>query len=140
MTQSYSVGDEVDSWCTKCKMELAHTIVAIVDNFPKKVKCNTCNGQHNYRPKSTESKPAGTRRAPRRLRTPEAIFNEHVAQLPENALSNSRKYSIGESYSKDEVIRHARFGTGIVLSVINDKKIEVIFESSTKLLIQNQEV
>jgi hypothetical protein len=51
MINSYSVGGDIDAWCTKCKLELGHTITALVDNLPKKVKCNTCSAQHIFRAK-----------------------------------------------------------------------------------------
>jgi len=42
-------GSEVDAWCTKCRMDLLHRIIAM--NGPKivRVECRTCNGHHNYR-------------------------------------------------------------------------------------------
>src|SRR5512132_2916008 len=43
------VGGEVDSFCTKCEMTLAHTVIAMVEGRPVKVECNTCHGVHRYR-------------------------------------------------------------------------------------------
>ena len=56
MTDNYSTGGYVDAWCTKCKMELGHTIIAMVDNMPKRVQCNTCGGKHNFRTGPSERK------------------------------------------------------------------------------------
>ena len=39
------VGSNVDSWCGKCKLMLAHTVEAMVGAQPKRVNCNTC-GAH----------------------------------------------------------------------------------------------
>ena len=36
-------GGEVDCFCTRCKMVLAHTILAMVGDRPARVKCNTCH-------------------------------------------------------------------------------------------------
>ena len=44
-----TVGGEIDAWCTSCRMNLNHRIVAIVRSTPKRVECLTCNKQHNYR-------------------------------------------------------------------------------------------
>ena len=46
------VGGEVVAFCTKCRMDLAHTIIAMDGTKPARVQCNTCNGQHNYRGKA----------------------------------------------------------------------------------------
>ena len=39
--ERYEVGRDVLSMCTKCKMELGHVIIAMIDDQPKKVKCAT---------------------------------------------------------------------------------------------------
>ena len=43
-------GGNVDSWCGKCKMLLAHTIEAMVGDRPARVHCNTCKSPHGYKP------------------------------------------------------------------------------------------
>jgi len=43
------VGGEVDAVCGRCKMTLAHTILAMVGTKPVRVQCNTCGAQHGYR-------------------------------------------------------------------------------------------
>ncbi len=43
------VGGEVDCFCTKCELTLAHTVIAMLDAQPVKVQCNTCHGVHKYR-------------------------------------------------------------------------------------------
>ena len=44
-----TAGSEIDAWCTKCRMDLLHRIVAMVRGRPKRVICMTCNSEHNYR-------------------------------------------------------------------------------------------
>ena len=58
----YTAGDEVDSKCTKCKLILAHTIVAMVGDQIARVKCNTCGGEHAYRPPPSASEATAKRR------------------------------------------------------------------------------
>ena len=60
------VGGEVDAFCTKCQLTLAHTVHAVVAGRPVKVECNTCHGVHRYRdpPGHTPTRPS--RRAPAR--------------------------------------------------------------------------
>ncbi|MDQ2643863.1 MAG: hypothetical protein M3020_08625, partial [Myxococcota bacterium] len=47
--KALSAGKEIDSWCTKCRLELGHRIVAMVGGAPKRVICLTCGSEHNYR-------------------------------------------------------------------------------------------
>src|SRR5207302_3841179 len=49
MAHVHRVGGDVDAFCTRCKMELGHTILAMVGARPVRVRCNTCGGEHNYR-------------------------------------------------------------------------------------------
>ncbi len=138
MTKNYSVSDEVEAWCTKCKLELAHTIVAVVDNLPKKVKCNTCSGQHNYKLKPAEKAKSTTKRAVRKSRSPEVQYNEHVERISGGDTSNAKKYTISGSFGVDDIIDHSKFGTGVVLSIVKTNKVEVLFKEGSRLLIQNQ--
>lgn len=43
------LGDNVDDYCIRCKLPLDHTIVAIVNDEVKKVRCCTCSFEHPYR-------------------------------------------------------------------------------------------
>ncbi len=69
MTDNYSVGGDVNAWCSKCKMELAHTIIAMVDELPKKVQCNTCSGKHNYRLKPVVKSAGKVRKTTRKTKS-----------------------------------------------------------------------
>src|SRR5262245_59704042 len=55
-TKPIKPGTEVDSWCTKCRMDLLHRIIAVHNGRIMRVECRTCGGHHNYRrPKSAIS-------------------------------------------------------------------------------------
>ena len=49
MATTHKVGGEVDAFCTRCRLTLAHTILAMVGTKLARVRCNTCNGDHAYR-------------------------------------------------------------------------------------------
>src|SRR5258708_17991440 len=52
-TKPLKPGAEVDSYCTKCRMDLLHRIIAMNNGKIIRVECRTCGGHHNYRaPKS----------------------------------------------------------------------------------------
>lgn len=144
MGNSYTVGGYAEGWCTKCRLLLGHTIIAMVDNFPARVKCNTCNSEHNFHAKEsgkgrtspkTSSKSAGSSK--KKIKTQEANYNDYASRLAGYDLSAAQKYSIGGNFKKDEIIDHFKFGVGIVLSVIQNHKIEILFKDGLKILIQN---
>jgi hypothetical protein len=135
---NYAAGDAIDAWCTKCKLELEHTIIAMVNNAPGRVQCNTCKGQHNYRAKPYDKKQQRSTSAGRKRKSPEEEYDEYMAQfLGVNPL-HAKKYSIRDNFRKNQLIDHPTFGIGIVLSIIQMNKIEILFKTGTKLLVQNQ--
>jgi len=138
MNENYQVSGYIEAWCTKCKLELGHTIVAMVDNMPKKVKCNTCEGQHIYRAKPAETNRTKLKNPTRKIRAKGAIYEEYISRLTGGDLSKARKYSLKENFQKDEILDHPTFGVGVVLSVIQAHKMEILFKDGTKLLSQNQ--
>jgi hypothetical protein len=138
MINSYSVGEDVDAWCTKCNLVLGHTIVAIVDTLPKKVKCNTCNGQHNFRAEPSGTSRTTSKGSTRKKRSKEATYEEYLSRLTGGDPANSIKYNTKGNFKKDQVINHLKFGIGVVLSVIQSNKIKILFKDGPKLLIQNQ--
>ncbi len=139
MINDYSAGEDINAWCTKCKLELGHTIIAMVDNSPKRVKCNTCNGQHNYRTKPSERNRTKLKNFTRKTKSKKINYNEYISRITDCDFPNAKKYSIKGNFEKDEIIDHPKFGTGIVLSIIKINKIEILFKDGPKLLIQNNE-
>src|SRR6266852_6391254 len=49
MAHPHRVGGDIDAFCTRCKMELGHTVLAMMGQKPVRVRCNTCGGEHKYR-------------------------------------------------------------------------------------------
>jgi hypothetical protein len=120
-------------------LELGHTIIAMVDNVPQRVKCNTCNGEHKYRTKPSAKKRAGSTADARNTRSRKANYDEQISTLTGGDLSSARKYSMKDNFTKDEIIDHPAFGIGIVLSVIQSNKMEILFKDGPRMLIQNRE-
>jgi len=52
------VGSDVEAYCTKCKLILNHSVVAMQGQKPRRVRCLTCDGEHIYRPEKPASKAA----------------------------------------------------------------------------------
>jgi hypothetical protein len=139
------VGGEVDAACGKCKMTLAHTILAMVGEKVVRVQCNTCGSPHNYK------SPAGSASAPRAPRAAASggsrakggaaavskitvTFDQLMAQKDAGA---ARRYSPKDTYAAEDVIDHPSFGFGIVTAVRSDK-VDVMFKSSEKTLVHGR--
>ena len=43
------LGDIIDDYCSRCQLLTNHSVVAIVGTEVKRVRCRTCNHEHNYR-------------------------------------------------------------------------------------------
>lgn len=132
-------GDEVDSWCTKCKLDLNHRVVAMAADTIKKVVCLTCGSQHRYRAPgsggvATKPKAAGTRRA-----TGTAARSEWGERVKGQPSSSFTAYDIATTYSEGELVRHKKFGAGYVVSVADAQKISVMFEDGPRLLAHGRQ-
>lgn len=133
-------GGEIDSMCTKCKMILAHTVIAMVGSKPVRVQCNTCGGQHNYRGATlTEAKKAIRKASTAAPHSPRVspITLSFDELLAERKTGLSKPYSPKTTFLMDEVISHPTFGVGFISEVRPDK-IEVMFRAGTKILIHGR--
>jgi hypothetical protein len=133
MPHAHRVGGDIDAFCTRCKLELGHTVLAMVGSRPVRVRCNTCGGEHNYR----GSAPARTTWVPASERAARPTVTSWEALLREKDLSNARRYSAAERYHRDEVLDHPVFGVGLVQEVRGDK-ISVAFKADVKTLVHGK--
>jgi hypothetical protein len=129
------VGGEVDTFCTRCELTLAHTVHAVVAGKPVKVECNTCRTVHRYRGAAGASaRPPAAARAPRAR--PDVVPFETL--LAGKRVAEARAYSARQSYAVDDVLDHPLFGRGFVSAVRDGGKIEVTFRSEVKLLVHGR--
>jgi hypothetical protein len=135
------VGGDIDAWCTRCKRQASHTVLAMDGGEPVRVMCASCKSQHNYRaerikPKSTGSRKrsaAAKKSAPRP--SPAGAWEQ---AKKDKDLEKLRAYNPKETYLIDQVIQHAKFGIGVVLEVRQGGKITVIFEDDTRTLVHDR--
>ncbi len=136
-------GGDVDSYCTKCRMLLGHTILAMVGNKIARVRCNTCMGEHAYKsgpPGSvTEKAPKAGRKSPApgratRTKVEHKTFEQLLANKNE---ANAKNYTPRERFTEGNLIRHPSFGLGIV-QLVRDDKIDVLFASDEKTLLHGR--
>ena len=126
------VGGNVDSWCGKCKMMLAHTIEALVGEKPARVSCNTCRSQHAYKAQPPGEGKAGTTRSPKRA------ANKYQSLLKAGESAVAKNYSPSSKYELGDVLEHPTFGRGVATAVKDGAKIEVLFETGSKTLVHGR--
>jgi hypothetical protein len=132
-----AVGSDVEAYCTKCKMVLAHTVVAMQGAKPRRVKCNTCGGDHNYR----ATKPVA--KAPAKKTTKAKTATRRTRQSWDEVMQEAsgkphKVYSMAGSFGEGDWIEHATFGLGCVQTFTAPNKITVRFADSVRLLVCNQ--
>jgi hypothetical protein len=148
MATPYRVGADVDAVCTKCRMLLGHTILAMVGSRPARVRCNTCDGEHNFRApdrtnagSSAKKGAAGsearsaTRIAVKRAAAPAVTSWEAIVRGRD--LSRPRRYSVNERFMVNDVLDHPVFGLGVVREQRGDK-VDVVFQNGPRTLMHGR--
>ncbi|MDQ7065056.1 MAG: hypothetical protein Q9P90_12530 [candidate division KSB1 bacterium] len=142
--KTYDVGDEIFTYCGRCKSDMYHVITKVASGQIKKVMCKGCNYDHTYK------EPAGVK---------EQTATKAVAEKPaKTASKRGRKkkdweslqsdlneeeiveYAIDRDFSEARAIRHKKFGVGIVHKVLSNEHIEVIFKDGTRVLVHNYQM
>jgi hypothetical protein len=139
MATNHKVGGEVDAFCTRCRLSLAHTILAMVGTKLARVRCNTCGGDHAYRSApGTTDKPSSPRASKAsRPTAEEKIIISFEEQLAGKDIANAPRYSPKDTYKVEQVVQHPTFGLGLVTAVRGDK-VDITFKSETKTLVHGR--
>jgi hypothetical protein len=124
------VGGEVDAFCSRCQLLLAHTVIAMVGAVPVKVECNTCRNVHRFRGASTAAKSP----AARKPRSPAVSFDELMA----SQTGAPRRYVPTELFAAGDVLDHGTFGRGLVSGLKAPGKVEVTFRTGVKTLVHGK--
>jgi hypothetical protein len=135
MMAKVSVGEEIDSYCTKCRLSLGHIITALVDGNIVRVKCNTCGSEHRYRGVDTIGKlRAGRSSGPAKKQQSAADKSLAVWEAcMAGAKGSEVPYDMTMSYSCGDIVVHTLFGKGVVRKTLF-KKCEVVFKDRERLL------
>ncbi|MGO9570688.1 MAG: hypothetical protein ACLP5H_24450 [Desulfomonilaceae bacterium] len=142
-------GDDVEAWCTRCRMNLNHRVVAVVGNSIQKVVCLTCGSHHKFYPPKDQNPEEKEERAARgsqpdksrklASRAANKAYGEWTTFMKDMPSGTTPKpYKASESYGPPEYVEHPLFGTGRVLEIVGAEKIQVIFKEGRKILICNR--
>jgi hypothetical protein len=151
MAKPLRVAGEVDSYCTKCRLVLNHRIVSMKVGKAYQVECLTCRSTHLWRPNAPgERSPAasggGTRPArassaaagPRSTRVTAAMRQEQAWEkaIAGRGVHEFKSYAVSANFHEGELLRHKKFGDGVVTRVIDAHKVAVLFKDEERTLAQ----
>lgn len=128
---------------------LTHRIVAMIGPKPARVECETCHSQHNFRERAPGDAPVrvagSTASGPRAPRVSAVSKLEQErrerAQSWERAVtgklvSDFIKYNVKASFKVGDLVKHTKFGDGVVLQIIDAHKVEILFRDEPRKLAQ----
>ena len=124
------VGKDLDAWCNRCKLELAHVVVAMRGELPVRVQCKTCQDMHAFR-KGPPGTPQGAIKRPPRK-------SDFDLAMDGRDLNLALQYGINENFQKGDVINHTKLGIGLVTGTIGLGKIDVLFAEGVKRMVHNR--
>jgi hypothetical protein len=138
-SKELSAGDIIEARCTRCRAVTNHTIIAMVGEQPARVRCNTCDGDHNYRPpqKTVTAKKSTSARRPESPKGKSKLTKEQEqwqAATAEVEPGLAVPYDMERSFRMDDIVAHPVFGLGVVTAVVKPNKVEILFTGGKKLL------
>jgi hypothetical protein len=159
-TKKPKTGGEIDAYCTKCKLDLTHRIIAMVGDAVKKVECKTCGSHHLYRrPKSerdarmrvledkqrasADGKPKAPRTNAEKVSAAQRAEREQTNTWERAIAGQSsgafKPYRITLTLGQGELVRHPKFGDGVVSRVIDRGKVEILFKDGPRTMAHGQQ-
>jgi len=129
MLRIFSAGENIVSYCTKCRLSLDHTIVAVDGDKISKVKCMTCSSTHKYRSAAVVAKPRSPRKKEQTAKTCEVLWETCIAE----AKGKERTYDMGGKYRVGDIVVHHVFGKGVVRKLYPNK-CDVLFKDKERLM------
>jgi hypothetical protein len=134
------VAKSVLSYCTSCKMDLIHTIVAVKGDKIVRVLCRTCKKEHAFRlpvelKASSKKRRAVKSSVPQKARSAAAEWEKAMEQVAGLA---AKAYTPGGLFEAGEKVDHPMFGPGVVRRLISPNKMEVVFEEEVKVMIRGE--
>jgi hypothetical protein len=133
-----AAGTDVEAYCTKCKMVLAHIVVTMQGAKPRRVRCHTCGGEHNYRAEKPVAKTAANKEKTAKKPSTRKTRQSWEEIMNEAASKPHKKYAMSGSFEEGDWIEHTKFGLGCVQTFVPPNKITVRFADTIKLLVCNQ--
>ena len=128
MSATIPVGKETLAYCTSCKMDLSHIVVALKGDRIAKVQCQTCKKEHAFKAAKGQTEPKKKRSRSKAAEEAEA----NTVELEWEKLMNAHKdaptkaYNTKGQFALGDKISHANFGPGIVGKLMNPSPVALL--------------
>lgn len=137
MTKKLSAGEYVSSHCTKCKLDLGHTIIVMDGEKVLRVKCKTCGSEHIHRDKTVKKAAKAGRVSSVKRATPSKSVERRWDEAMSKARGEEIPYNMKAAFRVGDIVLHDIFGKGVVLE-LNPKKMTIIFKDKERVLVSRQ--
>jgi hypothetical protein len=128
---SIKTGADIDTFCSRCDLTLAHIVVAMDKTKVVRVQCKTCKTVHAYRSGEKTRSPRSSE--PRS--TSNASARDYDKVMAGKDLSRAKRYDAKTTFAEGEIVDHKLFGLGLIVKVLSDGKIDVVFRIGSKVLV-----
>ena len=136
MVEKNSAGQNIDSYCGKCKVSLDHTIMTMAGEEVAKVRCKSCGSMHKFKSpldaqkvRKSRAKKDGGEEA-----TTEIVWEAGLAA----AKGKERDYSMTSKYRIGDIVNHRAFGKGVVVKLYANK-CDMLFKDRERLMASTNE-
>ncbi len=131
MEDRKAIGQNIDSYCGKCRQSTDHTIMIMDADTVSRVRCKSCGGTHKFRSPADEA-------AVRKPRTKNIVDEAAAAAIVwEAGLAEARgkeqDYSMTTKFCIGDIVNHQTFGKGVVLKLYVNK-CSMLFKDGEKLM------
>lgn len=159
MADAITLGDHIESKCTRCHDVTGHIVVLMIENEITKVECRACGSIHKYYPpttkkndlRKTKNSNSGSKKVQKGIiqttkdtssitskKSKSQKVSREIAKQWQKAIDKSystpKPYTMTVSLAVGDIIEHPRFGNGIVQEIFPSDKAEVLFREGIKLL------
>lgn len=138
----FEVGDEVEALCNKCKDLTLHVIEVIKEEKIAKVMCKSCMSSHRYRIVENLPELKAKKVVKKKVKTGESSKTKEQrkwTRLMSKANAETLvDYRMDGQFTENDMIKHDKFGIGIVLEVLDQNKISVSFEDGIKTMVHKR--
>jgi hypothetical protein len=131
MQEVNSAGQDIQSYCGRCKLNLDHTIMEVNGEAISKVRCKNCGSSHKFKAPlaARQVRRPTAKKDAKEAATAEIIWEAGLSA----AKGKERDYSMVSKYRIGEIVNHQTFGKGIVMKLYTNK-CDILFKDRERLM------
>ncbi|MEO6774377.1 MAG: hypothetical protein ABI467_15380 [Kofleriaceae bacterium] len=105
----------------------------------RRVQCVVCGEVHAYRKPRGDGTEGDSDGSGKKVSSKRLTWEDAMARATDADLTNTRPFSIRDTYEDGDVVHHPAFDIGFVIEQLPDNKVEVIFrDGGSRILVHNR--